>query len=313
MGAARWSIRLTLAAGTLVAVGALAAAAESRSTGLDAELDLVPAGPGTIVVKPAEDAASATCVFDVDAQTGPEAACFQHYAKNTRVKVTAVPDGSAKFVGWGDFKCELRPTCTIVMGTRTRYLTASFSPVKLSIQGEGGGYGQITVTPGGVCDDGANCTFRYRWGTTVTLSRAHAGAADEFWQGSCLGSVEGQLDADTCRITLQGDELLGAGYAEGSGVPPPLGTGINVKLGGSGKGRVTGSVVGGTKTLVCGKRCTIANLVSSDYMKLKAKAAAGSHFYRWSDPNGKGGFNRQKTRTVPMKSVNRLRAWFVKN
>jgi hypothetical protein len=311
-----WSKRLAVTlAGVLVAVGFVAASAPWQSAeaslDLDAEIQLVTAGPGTLTISPAEDGPEADCKVDAQVyELGPESTCIHHYEPGTRVTLDAVPDDKHSFVGWSDFKCPNRSTrCTLTLAAGTRYLTARFSPVTLRISASGDQpFGLITVKPKPrktcALNDGDPC--EYPSGTTVTLSRQYS-APGFFWIGACDGNHDGTLDADVCRLRLESNELVGAGYEGAGAIPPPLGSGIVVALSGSGQGKVTGGVINGSQTLDCGKRCSISGLYRYDQVRLTATASRGSHFYRWSN------LSRLKTQVVPLSSTNRIFAAFVKN
>jgi Divergent InlB B-repeat domain len=312
---AKGSMRfVTAVTGALVAVGLLAASAPSQrpesSDALDAELQLVTAGPGTLTVSPAENAASADCKTDAQQYESSESDCVQHYEPGTRVTLSAVPDQGHSFAGWSDFGCAARSTtCMLTIRSGTRYVAARFSPVTLQlfVPGEHP-FGLISVTPKplNTCslNDGDKCEFKS--GTTVTLSREFA-APGFFWVGSCDGNKGGLLDAKTCRLRLGSNEAVGAGYAQAGEIPPPLGSGIVVVVGGSGRGKVTGAVINGTSTLDCGTRCSISGLVRYDQVRLTATASGGSHFYRWSN------LSRLRTQVVPLSSTNRIQAVFLRN
>jgi hypothetical protein len=300
--------------GALVAVGFVAASAPSQrpeaSSELDAELQLVTAGPGTLTVSPAEDADSADCQVDAQQyEPGSETSCIQHYQSPTRVTLTATPDSGHSFAGWSDFGCAARSTrCTLIIRTGTRYVAARFSPVSLQLSVPGDHpFGLISVSPRPLracsLNDGDRC--QYRTGTVVTLTREFA-APGFFWVGACDGNQDGALDARTCRLRLGSNEVVGAGYDSAGAIPPPLGSGIVVVVGGSGRGKVTGAVINGTQTLDCGTLCSISGLVRYDQVRLTAIASRGSHFYRWSN------YSRLRTQTIPLSSTNRIQAVFLR-
>jgi Divergent InlB B-repeat domain len=311
---AKWSKRLAVSViGALVAVGLVAASAPSKGPlvkgVLNAELQLVTAGPGTLTVSPAENAASADCKTDAQQYESSSEDCIQHYESGTRVTLTAVPDDGHTFAGWSDFGCAAKSTtCQLVIRSGTRYVAARFSPVTLQlfVPGEHP-FGLISVSPKplNTCslNDGDKCEFKS--GTTVLLTREFA-APGFFWVGSCDGNKGGLLDAKTCKLRLGSNEAVGAGYAQAGEIPPPLGSGIVVVV--AGKGKVTGTVINGTQTLDCGTRCSVSGLIRYDQVRLTATPAAGSYLYRWSNL----GKLRLKTQTVALSSTNRIQAVFRK-
>jgi List-Bact-rpt repeat protein len=310
---ATWSKRLAVSVtGAVVAVGFVAASAPSKGPSyrgvLDAELQLVTAGPGTLTVTPAENADSADCKTNAQQYESSSEDCIQHYEPGTRVTLTAVPDDGHTFVGWSDFGCSAKSTtCSLVIRAGTRYVAARFTPVTLQlfVPGEHP-FGLIKVTPNPLSpcslNDGDACEFKA--GTTVTLSREFK-APGFFWVGACDGNKAGLLDSDTCSLRLGSNEAVGAGYAQAGEIPPPLGSGIVVVV--AGKGKVTGSVLNGTQTLDCGTRCLITGLIRYDQVRLKAAPSSGNYFARWS--NG----STAKTQVVRLSNTNRIQAVFRKN
>jgi hypothetical protein len=307
---ARWSKRLAVSVtGAVVAVGLVAASAPSKGPlgkgVLNAELQLMTGGPGTLTVSPAENPEAAEC--RTDAQVPLSGGCTQHYESGTRVTLTAVPDAGHTFVGWSDFGCSARSTtCSLVIRSGApRYVAARFSPVEVSLLvPEDHPFGLISVSPKPLescsLNDGDKCEFKA--GTTITLTREFA-APGFFWVGSCDGNKGGLLDARTCRLRLGNNEVVGVGYPDAGKIPPPLGSGIVVVV--AGKGKVTGSVISGTSTLDCGARCTVSGLVRYDQVRLTATPA--SRFLRWS--NG----IRSRIQIVPLSSTNRIQAVFRKS
>lgn len=307
---------VAVAAGALVALGFPAASTPLQNAEPQVVIELATAGPGTLTISPAPNAPTAEC--KTNAQI-PEGECIHTFESATRVTLEAVPDSGHFFAGWSDFGCRNSSTrCTLNLTPGTRYVSARFGPVTLRLFVNESPpddcpaclhpFGLISVTsqPSKPCslDNGDECQFPR--GTIVTLRREFA-APGFFWIGACQGNQGGKLDADVCRIRLTSNEAVGAGYREISEIPPPLGSGIAVVVGGSGRGRVTGAVINGTQTMDCGNRCVISGLIRYDYVRLTAAALRGSHFYRWSN------LSRVRTQIVPMSSTNRIQAVFRKN
>jgi hypothetical protein len=269
-----------------------------------AELQAMTAGPGRLSISPTQPGLNALCKVDGQ-QEDPDSNCVQRFTTGTRVTLTAEADPGARFVGWSDFGCPRHSqTCTPTLRAGVRYITARFSPVKLTVQG--GAFGSILVEtePGGTCTfaEGAPpCEFSYAIGTVVTIRREHESPGN-FWIGGCDGNSGGTLDADVCRIRIQANELIGAGLSDPTAIPPPRGSGITVKR--VGRGRVTGRVINGGGTLNCGRACTISGLTRYDQVRLRARPSRGSRFVRWSDRV------RLPARVVRMSAVNRMKATF---
>jgi hypothetical protein len=298
-----------LAACAFVALVVAASSDSSRSAVLqaEAEIQLVTAGPGTLTISPGENADSATCKVDVQQYEPGGEDCVHHYDPGTRVTLEAVPDDGHSFAGWSDFKCRRSSTsCTLTLGAGTRFVTARFSPVTLKITHGDGDFGSITIRPrpNTSCEFDSPC--EYPFGTTVTLTRSRS-APGYFWVGACQNNRDGELNANVCRLRLESNEWVGAGYKSAGEIPPALGSEMVVVLGGSGRGKVTGRVVNSSESLNCGSRCSIPGLDRNDHVLLRAQASGGSHFYRWSD------FSRLQTRVVSLSSTTRLKVAFVRN
>ena len=249
-------------------------------------LHLATAGPGSLTIAPLQPGREGACRIDQEQpNTGDEGSCTQRFTPGTRVRLTAIPDPRASFFAWSDFACSnASRTCDLTMAAGEQFITARFSPVVLFVRG--GGFGAITIkpTPGAFCammPDSPPCVAVYRPGTVVTLSREHPFrptgddvSLGRFWVGACEGNRNGELDADVCRLRLQGNEAVGAGYNGVGAVPPPLGQGIRIVLGGNKRGTVTGTVItkANAGSLNCGTRCVVAGLDSNDTIRLRAKA-----------------------------------------
>jgi hypothetical protein len=312
---ARWSKRLAAtAAGVLIALGFPGASTPSRTAEPEIVIELTTAGPGTVTISPAEGSANASCQTDAQEYESAQEACIHHFASPTRVTLEAVPDKGRTFKGWSDFGCRSASTrCTLNLTPGTRYVSAWFGPVAVRLfinetPPDDHPYGLISIKPkpSKPCSLNDREPCEYPRGTTITLTREYA-APGYFWIGACVGNRDGKLDANVCQLRLTNNEAVGAGYKDRDEIPPPLGSGIVVVVGGSGRGKVTGSVINGPQTLDCGRRCVISGLYRYDYVRLTATKLPGSHFYRWSN------LSPNRTQTVPMSSTNRIQAVFVRN
>lgn len=313
------SARRTLAVTLVIAAcAAMAGSATAQEGAPTVVLGAVTAGPGTLSITPSgRDPVEAGVneVCKVDGQNVTTGTCEYMYAPGTRVTVTARPDSGARFAGWSDYTCRRRSrTCSLTM-SETRYITARFSPVTLTVTFPQGSlvspFGDITVSPAspGLCrltPATPPCTYSYKQGTVVSLRRQLA-APGRFWIGACQGNVEGKLDATVCRTRLRGDEQVGAGDANVAAIPPPRGSGIAVVVSSKKRGKVTGRVVNGGETLKCGSRCTVTGVTRYDSIRLTATALKGSRFVRWSDGR------KLRKRIVQFSSVNRIKATFARS
>lgn len=274
-----------------------------------AGLQAVTAGPGALSLSPVEPGAHDVCRVEVQ-QEAEESTCIQRFTTGTRVTLTAHPDAGAGFAGWSDYRCLRKAlSCTLTLAAGEHYITARFSPVKLTIQGTA--FGRIVATPGGTCtptEAVPSCSFTYPTGTTVTLRRQH-GATGKFWIGGCDGNTAGTLDLAVCRLHLHGDELVGAGLESADSIPPARRAGLDVTRDGTGRGTVTGVVLteDDAPPLSCGAVCSISGLSRYDHMRLIASASRGSHFLWWSD-----GITL-RVRTIQLANVSRIKATFARN
>jgi hypothetical protein len=195
-----------------------------------------------------------------------------------------------------------------------RYVAARFSPVTLTLlRGKddvgANRFGTVTVTPtrsGCSFEFGTTSPCDYAAGTLVTLRRQRA-APGFFWIGACDRNRGGRLDAAECTLRLRSNEVIGAGFATVKEIPPPLGSGVEVRLAGKGQGKVSGGVINGSKALTCqGVRCLITGLTRYDYIRLQVKTTGKNRFDRWSDGS------HATNRVIGLMATNRLWAKFDK-
>jgi List-Bact-rpt repeat protein len=267
-----------------------------------AQLSVVPRGAGTITISPTQGTRSALC--DTDYQQDLYLSCVQRYVPGTPVTLTAVEDDGGTFLGWTDYACRNSSlSCTIRL-TGDRFIGARFSPVRLRI--ESGMFGGVSLSSprNGYCALLATsplCEFTREAGGVVTLRREH-GAAGQYWVGSCRGNSGGLLDAEICRLRMDGDEYVAAGRDNPNAIPPVRGMGLTVTIGG--RGKVRGGVINSSQTLSCPPRCRISRATDYDRVRLEAVRRKGSRFVRWS------GGSRLRKLVVELERVNRIRAIF---
>jgi len=126
----------------------------------------------------------------------------------------------------------------------------------------GSGEGTVSSDPAGI-DCGTDCSERYLFGTTVTLTAsASAGSAFVSWEGACASQ------GNPCTLTITAEESVTANFA-------PLFS-LNVNMGGAGSGAVSSDPAG----IDCGQDCSEA-YVSGTTLTLTATPAAGSAFVSW--------------------------------
>lgn len=266
------------------------------------QLFAVPAGSGTLQIAPGDPAGSgAACMLARPPLSGLPPECAPRLVRGTTVRVTAVPDPGARFVGWSDFACPASSmTCELTMDG-DQYITATFSPVFLTISP--GTFGDITATPPGlVCVfGGLDCDIPYEPRALVTLRRAHPSADPD--QTSWIGSCEGT--DDTCVVRVLKNEWVRAGASPGA-TPTPIGSSLRVVRGGNKRGRVIGASVKGGKAYNCGTVCLRSGFAFNERVRLTARPYGGARFKRWSD-------NRtSRERVLPVGPYTKIKAIFGK-
>jgi hypothetical protein len=117
------------------------------------------------------------------------------------VTLTATPDPSFVFAGWGGGSCSGTGPCTVSMD-QARSVTAAFEPDSkvLTVSRDGSGTGTVTSNPAGV-NCGSVCQTSFATGTTVMLT-AVADPSSTFtgWSGVCTGT-------GVCEVTM--DQSVG--------------------------------------------------------------------------------------------------------
>jgi hypothetical protein len=162
--------------------------------------------------------------------TGPEI-CTQSYGWKTQVVLTATPQGSSTFAGWGGACSGTGPTCKVVM-TQSKSVTATFTGATtpsydLNVSGGGNGNGTITTQSGltpvinctitaGTATGGA-CTGRYLQGTQVTLTATPAtNHTFSGWSADCSGT-------GSCSLTMAANRAAAASFDAPAGIEATIG------------------------------------------------------------------------------------------
>ncbi len=133
-------------------------------------------------------------------------ACSADFSYNTFVTLTAAPDASSTFTGWGG-DCSGMGTCQVTMST-AKSVTASFAlkTFVLSVSKTGTGAGIITSAPAGI-DCGLTCAAAYNYNTPVTLTAApDSGSTFIGWSGACSG-------AGACQVTMDAAKSVTAEFS----------------------------------------------------------------------------------------------------
>ncbi len=159
-------------------------------------LEIVPAGPGSGIVTSEPP----------DIECGND--CFQLFAEDTVVTLTADAAEGSVFTGWsGD--CEGTGDDVEVVMDRHRRCFATFELVRqLDVTVAGSGSGRVTSRPGDGIDCPGDCVAQYRDGTGLRLiANASADSIFTGWSGDCSGSsgvIGVVMDADrSCTATFE--------------------------------------------------------------------------------------------------------------
>jgi len=130
--------------------------------------------------------------------------CLQSFRDGASVTLTATPEASSNFTGWGGACSGGSRTCTLRM-TRARRVVAFFDPASsfaLSVARRGDGGGRVRSRPSGI-DCGRDCWNSYRAGTRVRLiARAASGSRFVRWRGACSGTGRCAVTIDRVRSVV---------------------------------------------------------------------------------------------------------------
>lgn len=212
--------------------------------------------------------------------------CSFSFPAGTSVTLTATPDSTSSFTGWGG-ACSGTGTCVLDM-TSDKLVTASAKRFPLLTVGTSGtGGGNITSNPAGIdCPGSALCTAYYPDGTQVTLT-AVSNSVSVFtgWSGACSGK-------GTCTVTMNSDLSVTANFVTAT---------LTVNLPGNGGGTVVSAPAGLNCT---GAPCT-ASFLPGTVVTLTATPNNTSAFTGWS-----GACSGSGTCTVTMSTDQTVSATF---
>ena len=212
-------------------------------------------GTGTVTSTPAGISCGATCSAE--------------FEEGKEVELKAEAAAGSEFVKWGG-ACAGTGTCKVTMSA-AKEVTAEFkllakAKFKLTVTKSGTGTGTVTSTPAGI-SCGATCSAEFEEGKEVEL-KAEAAAGSEFvkWGGACAGT-------GTCKVTMSAAKEVTAEFKLLAKAKFKL----TVTKSGTGTGTVTSTPAG----ISCGATCS-AEFEEGKEVELKAEAAAGSEFVKWS-------------------------------
>ena len=97
-------------------------------------------------------AAQALVQLQVPRRNFPRPACSSNFDSGTVVSLTATPDSSSTFAGWGG-ACSGTAACSVTTDA-AKSLSANFTanpgPITLTVAKSGAGTGTVTSTPSGI-------------------------------------------------------------------------------------------------------------------------------------------------------------------
>jgi hypothetical protein len=130
--------------------------------------------------------------------------CSATYDAGVAVTLTAVPDATSTFTGWGGGACTGTGSCTVTMNA-ARSVTATFTRNTYALSVNRTGSGTIASNPAGI-DCGATCTASYDAGTVVALTATpDATATFAGWTGACTGT-------GSCTLSMNAAKSVGATF-----------------------------------------------------------------------------------------------------
>lgn len=194
--------------------------------------------------------------------------CTESYPPGTTVTLTARPAPGSGFDRWQGCTSANGPTCTVQL-SEPRTVQATFWGTEVvTVVRSGDGSGSVTSSPPGI-DCGDDCTQRYGFGSTVTLTATPAyGSSFAGWEGlDCVHAT-----ATSCMLQMLeywGGEVTARAIFH-------RGPQLMVVAAGNGSGTVASSPAG----IDCGTDCAATYPAGTD-VTLTAIPSAGSTFGGW--------------------------------
>jgi hypothetical protein len=285
-------------------LAALAAGSE-RQAAARVTLQVAPRGLGTISLSPAGLDADNQPLSTCSRGEGSDS-CTVTYDRGQSVTLTASGGAGRSLSSWSNPDCPGTTPCTLALDDDLTSIVAVFNPLRLGVRLSDPDAGHVTTDPvGKACaqppDDGGDQCFEFAPGTSVRVT-AVANPTHTFrgWNPGCEPT-----NAATCTVVVT-DEPTWIGARFDADDAPQLPTTISVqfrlKLGGDGRGRVTGT------KLDCGTVCT----AQYDYGKpltLTVAGEGGSFFDGWNGVCAK----TQTTCTIPVGPITSIKANFTRD
>jgi uncharacterized repeat protein (TIGR02543 family) len=192
--------------------------------------------------------------------------CEADFEEGTMITLTAEPDTSSVFAGWGGACSGTTPVCEVTVDAATS-VTATFTLKTYTVSVSKAGAGDGTVTGNGInCGTGAGCTVTVDHGTMISLTATPV-TLNNFvgWGGACSGTA-------TCDLTITADTTISAAFALDD-------LSLIVTRGGNGAGTITSTPTG----INCPGTCTFV-FQANQVVTLTAAAAGSSTFMGWGAP-----------------------------
>ncbi|MFN0249728.1 MAG: InlB B-repeat-containing protein [Kofleriaceae bacterium] len=192
--------------------------------------------------------------------------CDASFEEGTMITLTAEPDPSSVFTGWGGACSGATPVCEVTVDASTS-VTATFTLKTYAVTVTKAGTGDGTVAGNGLnCGVGAGCTITVDHGTMISLTATPV-ALNNFigWGGACTGT-------GTCDLTITADTAISAAFALDD-------LSLIVTRGGNGAGTITSAPAG----INCPGTCSFV-FQANQMVTLTAAPAGSSTFTGWGLP-----------------------------
>ena len=284
---------------------ALAAGSERRAVAT-VTLQVALRGLGAVSVTPGAVGSGqtvSTCTKGEDANS-----CSFTYDKGQTVTLRATGTAGRSMSSWSDPDCAGTAPCTMTLDDDLTSIVAVFNPLRLGVRLSNPDAGQVTTDPvGRKCptdqepSSGSDQCFEFAPGTSVKVTMVTvSGHTFRGWNPGCEPTT-----ATTCTVVIRDEPTwIGARFDNDGapGLPTTISVQFKLKLGGNGRGRVTGA------KLDCGTVCT----AQFDYGKpltLTVAGEGGSIFDGWNGVCSK----TQTSCTFPVGPITTIKANFVRD
>ena len=231
---------------------ALAAGSERRAAAR-VTLQIAPRGLGNVSVAPAGLNADNQFVSTCSDNEGSQS-CSLAYDRGQSVTMTATGTAGRSLSSWSNPDCTGTTPCTVALDDDFTSIVAVFNPLRLGVRLSNPDAGHVTTDPAGkACaqqpDDGGDQCFEFAPGTSVKVTVVtNPGHKFGGWNPGCEPT-----NTPTCTVIVTDEPTwIGARFDNDGapGLPTTITVQFQLKRGGNGRGRVTGT------KLDCGTVCT---------------------------------------------------------